>query len=102
MINHSTCIVCGEPKSVKNIKFCSESCYGIWKTNKRSPKRSLKYNKDKKYIIRYCLGIFCRGKRKFKSTWLGNRLCPRCQEYIEGFYDAKIEVTGNLSKQRQT
>lgn len=29
---------------------------------------------------RTCLGVYCRGQKKFLSSGVGNRMCPRCRE----------------------
>jgi hypothetical protein len=39
--------------------------------------------------VRYCIGFYCRGDKKFTSI-NGKRLCPRCSSYINGFEDTYL------------
>ena len=80
--NKNRCEICEGAKNIKNKRFCSESCYGIWKTH---TKMGGKYETKKRK--RFCIGVFCRGEKTFLSTWIGHRICPRCESSAERNYE---------------
>lgn len=41
-------------------------------------------------MIKNCLGIICRGIKKFRSIGNQNRLCERCKRMSAGFEMEKI------------
>ncbi len=81
--------------------FCNYACRHLYN---RKITKSIGYNgkifKNTKYIMRYCIGIHCRGLKKFKSTDAGNRLCARCSNATKGHRDINeiIFIQSRISK----
>lgn len=77
--------------------FCNQICCNKYHLkNNREKYLSTGYCGKKykkiKYKKRYCLGKFCRGQKKFKSTGPNNWQCQDCLTAIKGCLDT-IEIT---------
>ena len=62
-------------KGPYNKLFCSSKCLLSWHNRARKDAvRSIAV----KPVMRFCLGVYCRGKKLFKSYGLANRICDKC------------------------
>jgi hypothetical protein len=64
--------------------FCSEYCYF---TNSSGKKRG---PQEKKRFQQICLGMNCRGKKKFLTTNKHNRICYHCSLLMKGYADIYV------------
>ena len=84
------CKNCGVeiPKNIGRSVYCSNKCSISFNRNKYARLKKYKEKIVIQRIERYCIGLYCRGEKKFMAYGKHNRICPRCLKLSDGINDS--------------
>jgi len=80
------CGICDTELEKIQKRFCSKLCANIGM--KKNFNAKWKQNETRK--MRFCLGVYCKGKKKFRSSGITDRICLRCKSAIKEIYEDNL------------